>query len=75
MTPDIRSASSTASRTANSLAWALTELGHADQALPFADQAVATLALDPDSAPLAFARNNRGDALNALGRYADAEPE
>ena len=38
-----------------------------------ADRAVATLALDPDSIQLAFARNNRGDALNALGRYAEAE--
>ena len=62
-------------RSANSLAWALTELGHADQALPFADQAVAILALDPDSVALSFARNNRGDALNALGRYSEAEPE
>ena len=62
-------------RTANALAWMMTELGHPDQALPLADRAVATLALDPDGIQLAFARNNRGDALNALGRYAEAEDD
>jgi tetratricopeptide (TPR) repeat protein len=60
-------------RTANALAWMMTELGQPDRALPLSDRAVATLALDPDSVLLAFARNNRGDALNALGRYAEAE--
>jgi len=60
-------------RTANALSWMMTEMGNSDLAFPLADRAVATLALDPDSLQLAFARNNRGDALNALGRYAEAE--
>jgi tetratricopeptide (TPR) repeat protein len=62
-------------RTANALAWMMTELGQPGRALPLADRAVTTLALDPDSLLLAFGRNNRGDALNALGRYAEAEDD
>ena len=62
-------------RTAIGLAWTLTELGRADEALPLLDRAIEILALDANSIELAIAHNNRGDALNALKRYADAETE
>ena len=62
-------------RTAIGLGWNLTELGRADEALPLLERAIQILSLDPDSLELAIARNDRGDALNMLKRYADAEPD
>jgi tetratricopeptide (TPR) repeat protein len=61
-------------RTAASLTWALTELHRPAEALPFANRAVDILAqLDPDSVQLAFALNNRGEALNGLKKHKAAE--
>ena len=61
-------------RTAATLTWALTELHRPADALPLAERAVEILGkLDPDSTHLAYALNNRGDALSMVGRYDKAE--
>ncbi|HEY7370855.1 MAG TPA: tetratricopeptide repeat protein, partial [Polyangia bacterium] len=61
-------------RTNIGLIWALNELGRPAEGLRIADQCLAVLGpLDADSVLLAYTLNNRGDALSALRRYAEAE--
>ncbi len=57
------------------LAYVLLAAGHPDEALVAADRAVEIFLehSDPEAFSLAFVYANQGDALNALGRYADAE--
>jgi eukaryotic-like serine/threonine-protein kinase len=61
-------------RTIIGLIWTMNELGHPDEGLRLADRNLAILgALDSDSILLAYTLNNRGDSLNGLARYAEAE--
>ena len=57
------------------LAYVLAAGGHPDEALVAADRAVEIFLehSDPEAFSLAFVYSNQGDALSALGRYADAE--
>jgi tetratricopeptide (TPR) repeat protein len=63
-------------RTTIGLIWVMNELGHPEEALRFADRTLAIIgSLDRDSILLAYTLNNRGDALSALQRYDEAEPD
>ena len=59
----------------SNLAYFLAAGGQPAEALVAADRAVGILIAhsDPEAFSLAIAYSNQGDALNALGRYADAE--
>ena len=59
----------------NALAFMSNEVGHPDEGLVAADRAVNIFVKngDPDGVQLAATLATRGDSLNALGRYAEAE--
>ena len=63
-------------RTVTALAAVMTELGRPHDALQLLDRSIEILTiLDPNSALLASAFNDRGEALNALGRHSEAETD
>ena len=63
-------------RTTSALVWVMTELGRPEEALRYAARTLEIVAqLDPDGIHIAYTLNNRGEALNALGRYGEAEKD
>ena len=54
----------------------MTELGRPEEALRYAARTLEICAqLDPDGIHMGYALNNRGEALNALHRYREAEKD